>query len=119
MSEAPPSHTGTGDAASSPSPPPSPAFSFIVPVKNQLAMTRGLIESTQDTNPGCRVEWIIVDSGSTDGTREYCERAGARVLPFRSDPFNYCAAINTGAAAATGRLWVIANNDLEMRSTGD
>jgi hypothetical protein len=60
-----------------------------------------------------------VDSGSTDGTLEYCAQIGARVVPFRSTPFNYCAAVNAGAVVASGDLWVIANNDLEFRSEGD
>lgn len=94
-------------------------FTFIVPVKNQLAMTRALIGSVAATNPGERVEWIIVDSGSTDSTADYCRRIGARVVPFRAEPFNYCAAVNAGAAHASGDVWIIANNDIEIRSTGD
>jgi hypothetical protein len=72
--------------------------------------------STQ--NPETSVEWIIVDSGSTDGTVEYAREIGARLLPFRRAPFNYCAALNAGAAAATGDLWVMSNNDVEFRSAG-
>lgn len=94
-------------------------FTFIVPVKNELAYTRALVESVDAGNPGVDIEWVIVDSGSTDGTLEWAERLGARVVPFRSVPFNYCAAVNAGAEAATGDLWIIANNDIEFRSGGD
>jgi GT2 family glycosyltransferase len=94
-------------------------ISIIVPVKNGLNYTRGFVESVRDTNPGLPIEWVVVDSGSTDGTLEYCASIGARVVPFRSDPFNYCAAVNAGAGVACGELWVIANNDLEFRSAGD
>lgn len=94
-------------------------ISFIVPVKDGLDYTRGLVESVRRGNPGTPVEWVIVDSGSTDGTPDYCREIGARVVPFRREPFNYCAAINAGAQHATGDLWIIANNDIELRSTGD
>ena len=94
-------------------------ISLIVPVKNGLDYTRPFIESVHATNPGAELEWVIVDSGSTDGTLEYCARLGARVVPFRSHPFNYCAAINAGAQVARGDLWIVANNDLEFRSHGD
>lgn len=94
-------------------------FSFIVPVKNGLAYTRALVETVTAQNPEAGLEWIIVDSGSTDGTLEYCREIGARVVPFRSEPFNYCAAVNAGVAAASGTLWIISNNDIEWRSPGD
>lgn len=94
-------------------------ISFIVPVKNGLEYTRPFIESVHATNPGIDLEWVVVDSGSTDGTLEYCASIDARVVPFRSTPFNYCAAVNAGAAVARGDLWIVANNDLEFRSRGD
>ena len=94
-------------------------ITFIIPVKNGLAYTRALVETVRTRNPGAAVEWIIVDSGSTDGTPEYCSAIGARVVPFSSEPFNYCAAVNAGAEHAGGDLWIIANNDIEFRSQGD
>jgi GT2 family glycosyltransferase len=94
-------------------------ISFIVPVKNGLALTRGLVETTRAGNPSAEIEWIIVDSGSTDGTPEYCREIGARLVPFRSEPFNYCAAINVGVEHACGDVWIVANNDVELRSYGD
>lgn len=94
-------------------------FSFIVPVKNGLDYTRAFVESVRGANPSSQIEWVIVDSGSTDGTLEYAEALRARVVPFRREPFNYCAAVNAGAESASGDLWIIANNDLEFRSRDD
>ncbi len=94
-------------------------ISFIVPVKNGLDYTRGFVRSVIATNPDTEIEWVIVDSGSTDGTLEFCREIGAIVVAFPQEPFNYCAAINAGAEHASGDLWVIANNDLEFRSQGD
>ena len=98
---------------------PARRVTFIVPVKNQLPLTRALVDTVRATNPGVEVEWVIVDSGSTDGTLAYCAEIGARVVPFPRQPFNYCAAVNAGATVATGDLWLISNNDIEFRSPGD
>ena len=54
-------------------------ISFIVPVKDGLPYTRALVESVRARNPEAAVEWVIVDSGSTDGTLEYCAEIG---LPY-------------------------------------
>ena len=93
--------------------------SFIVPVKDGLDYTRALVRSVTERNPGAAVEWIIVDSASTDGTPAYCREIGARVVPFDRRPFNYCAALNAGATAARGDVWILCNNDVEFRSSGD
>jgi hypothetical protein len=94
-------------------------ISLIVPVKNGLEHTRALVSSVTAGNPKAAVEWVIVDSGSTDGTPAFCAEIEARVVPFRSEPFNYCAALNAGAAAARGSVWIFSNNDVEFRSAGD
>ena len=50
-------------------------------------------------------EWIVVDSGSTDGTREIAERCGAKVV--RTDDWpGFGAQKNRALALATGR-WVL------------
>lgn len=94
-------------------------ISIIVPVKNGLSFTRGLFESLTAGNPDVDVQWIIVDSGSTDGTVEFCRDNRLERVEFTSTPFNYCAAVNRGAERARGDVWMIANNDLTFRSQGD
>lgn len=94
-------------------------ISIIVPVKNGLALTRALLESARASNPVERIDWVIVDSGSTDGTADFCRDAGARRVEITREPFNYCAALNAGAAHAHGDVWIFCNNDIEFRSTGD
>ncbi|MBM3947003.1 MAG: glycosyltransferase [SAR202 cluster bacterium] len=97
----------------------APPISIIVPVRNGLHYTRAFYLSVCATNRTIPIQWVVVDSGSTDGTLEFCEEIGATVAWHRSDPFNYCAAVNQGARAASGEVWLIANNDLEFRSSGD
>lgn len=50
-------------------------------------------------------EWIVVDSGSSDGTREIAERAGARVIATSDWP-GFGAQKNRALAQARGR-WVL------------
>lgn len=48
-------------------------------------------------------EWLVVDSGSTDGTAEAARAGGARVLAVAAGAFTYGGALNHGYAAASGR----------------
>lgn len=50
-------------------------------------------------------EWIVVDSGSTDGTREIAERCGAKVMTTTDWP-GFGAQKNRALALAQGR-WVL------------
>lgn len=63
-----------------------------------------------------QLEVIITDNGSTDASREICERYATRVpaLRFINNGKNlwYCEANNIGAAAAQSPLIFILNNDL-------
>ncbi|MEO8376578.1 MAG: glycosyltransferase family A protein [Candidatus Sumerlaeota bacterium] len=52
------------------------------------------------------VEVILVDSGSTDGTREIAEHAGARVLHIAKDDFTFGRSLNIGCRAASGQFLV-------------
>lgn len=90
-----------------------------MPVKDGLSLTRALVESVTLRNPGFEAEWVIVDSGSVDGTLQYCAQIGANVTSLQRDPFNYCAALNAGAARASGEILIFSNNDIEFRSSGD
>lgn len=63
-----------------------------------------------------RLEVIVTDNGSTDASREICERYASRLpaLRFINHGKNlwYCEANNLGAAAASSPLIFILNNDL-------
>ncbi|MCC6545694.1 glycosyltransferase family 2 protein [Candidatus Sumerlaeota bacterium] len=55
---------------------------------------------------GKSFEIILVDSGSTDGTREIAERAGARVLHIAKEDFTFGRSLNVGCKAARGEFLV-------------
>ena len=85
-----------------------PTVSIVVPNRNAFAVLdtcgRGVLDGTSYPNR----ELVVVDNGSTDaavlalyGGLER-ERRG-RIVPF-DRPFNFSAACNAGAAAATGDL---------------
>jgi GT2 family glycosyltransferase len=95
----------------------TPRVSVITPLFNCLARTREMVASLQGAMPpGVRHEIILVDDGSTDGTREWLAGLGE---PFRTilNPGNlgFGAATNRGAAAARGEILALLNNDLVLR----
>ena len=61
--------------------PESPSVSFIVPVRNDEVRLRKCLQSLEaNRSSGVDVEIIVVDNGSTDGSRAVARAAGAHVL---------------------------------------
>ena len=94
----------------------APAVSFVIPLFNCLALTRAGVASLQATVPrGLTHEIILVDDGSTDGTREWLATLGD---PFRvmlnERNLGYAISNNRGIAAARGEFLVLLNNDLVL-----
>ncbi len=92
-------------------------ISFIVPLYNCLDLTQAMLRSLQATIPaGLEHEIILVDDGSTDGTREWLVGRESTTIKTLLNPQNlgYAATNNRGAAVATGDLLVLLNNDLVL-----
>lgn len=90
--------------------------SFVIPLFNNLALTRACVESLQATLPrGLTHEIILVDDGSTDGTREWLATLGS---PFRvllnERNLGYAVANNRAVAIARGRWLALLNSDLVL-----
>lgn len=58
--------------------------------------------AAQSLATGRRVEFILVDSGSTDGTLEIAARGGCRIVHIKKPDFTFGRSLNYGCSAATG-----------------
>ena len=97
--------------------PGTPRLSVVTPLFNCLAHTQAMVASLRATLPSrCAYEVVLVDDGSTDGTRAWLAGLGP---PFRvvlnEGNLGFGAATNRGAAAARGRILAFLNNDLVLR----
>ena len=97
-------------------------FSIIVPVYNERATVRALLDQVLAVElPGVEKEIVIVEGNSTDGTRqivkEYEGKPGVRAI-YEEAPRGKGAAVRAGLAAITGDVVLIQDGDLEY-STKD
>lgn len=92
-------------------------LSVIIPVFNESATIRDIVQRVAVAETGTEKELVLVDDFSTDGTREILKQMGAehpewRVL-FHENNRGKGAALRTGFAAATGDILLIQDADLE------
>lgn len=90
-----------------------PKVSFLIPTLNAAGILETCLKSIQAQDyPADRMEIILADGGSTDGTRELARRYGATVLdnPRRGYDSGKCVAL----AGATGEFVVFVDADNEI-----
>jgi GT2 family glycosyltransferase/glycosyltransferase involved in cell wall biosynthesis len=86
--------------------------SIIIPVFNNVEFTRQCLKALIGTISGLGHEIIIVDNGSTDGTREFLKELGEQVNTISiNENRGFAKACNQGALAANGNYLVFLNND--------
>lgn len=91
-------------------------ISFVVPLYNGLPLTHAMLSSLRATLPaGLAHEIVLIDDGSTDGTRAWLATLGAPVRVLLNERNSgFAATCNRGAAAAEGEILFFLNNDLEL-----
>lgn len=91
--------------------------SFIIPLFNCLPLSQTMLKSLQATLPaGLDHEIILIDDGSTDGTREWLSSRNTPPLRVILNDRNlgYAATNNRAVSTATGDILVLLNNDLVL-----
>ena len=91
-------------------------LSIITPLFNRLDLTRAFVAALPGSlPPGLEWECVLVDDGSTDGTRAWLD---SLPLPFRTFQnernLGFAAACNHGAQEARGDVLALLNNDLVL-----
>ncbi len=93
-------------------------LSVVIPVYNERTTIERLVEAVDAVPlPGMQKEIILVDDGSTDGTRDVIRSFEARfpslVVVFQEKNSGKGAAIRTGMKRAAGEFCIIQDADLE------
>src|SRR4051794_26495454 len=83
--------------------PMTPDISIIVVTFNGRDQALLTLRSAQAAVGDASVEWIVVDSGSTDGTPDAIERAFPDVTVVRAENRGFAAGNNVGMKLARGR----------------
>ncbi|MGB7296099.1 MAG: glycosyltransferase family 2 protein, partial [Candidatus Aminicenantales bacterium] len=90
-------------------------LSVIVPVFNERQTIEEIIRRVRAVDPGMEKEIIVVDDGSTDGTRETLQSlnlAGTRIVVHEKNR-GKGAALRTGFDLAEGDIILVQDADLE------
>jgi glycosyltransferase involved in cell wall biosynthesis len=90
-------------------------LSVLVPVYDEAATVLSALKRVLDVDYPCDVEVVVVDDGSTDGTRDLLAGLEDPRLQVVHHPVNRGkgAAVRTAAASATGDYMIICDADLE------
>lgn len=86
-------------------------ISIVIPVKNGGQKLRRCLEGIRNQVVEDRVEIVVVDSGSTDGTQDLARSFGARVHEVPPAEFNHGETRNVGARLAEGEVVVYMVDD--------
>ncbi len=87
-----------------------PQFSVIIPTFNRVELLKRALDSVFGQRFK-EFEMIVVDDGSTDGTREYLEDLGAAVKFWTQPNSGPSGARNTGVRQARGEYLAFLDSD--------
>src|SRR5215207_3394736 len=99
-------------------PPATVDLSVVIVTHNGRELALATIESAMSGAAGVGVEWIVVDSGSTDGTPDAIAARWPEIVLERLDNVGFAAANNAGFGLCRGRYVLALNPDTELRRGG-
>jgi glycosyltransferase involved in cell wall biosynthesis len=89
-------------------------ISIVIPVFNEAKTIGDVLSSVANAPPvDLKKEIIVVDDGSTDGTREFLQKQHDLIVIFHNENAGKGAAIRTGLKYVTGEIVIIQDADLE------
>lgn len=91
-----------------------PDVSVIVVTHQGRDLVLSVLRTALAATGAIRVEWIVIDSGSTDGTPDAVEREFPRMTVLRRPNIGFAAGNNVGLARARGRYVLLLNPDIEI-----
>lgn len=92
-----------------------PDLSVVIVTHNGRELALATIESAMARLGDVAVEWVVVDSGSTDDTPMAIELRWPGIQVIRVDNIGFAAANNVGFRVARGRYVLALNPDTEVR----
>ena len=91
----------------------SPTVSFIIPVRNDAKRLELCLRSIQANSfSGTRIEVVVIDNGSTDGSADVARKLGALVV--ESDSASVAELRNFGAGHSAGEILAFVDADHEI-----
>ncbi|MGE9291420.1 MAG: glycosyltransferase family 2 protein, partial [Puniceicoccales bacterium] len=96
--------------------PKAPAVSIVTALYNRLDLTRSFLVDLERTLAGVDYEVVLVDDGSTDGTREFLaelDRPEVQVI-LNEENLGFAGSNNRGAVEARSEVLAFLNNDLVL-----
>ena len=91
-----------------------PDLSVLVVTHGDLELALGTLRSARAATGPIEVEWLVGDSGSTDGTPDAIERTWPDMQVLRLPNVGFAAANNAVLERARGRYVLLLNPDVEI-----
>ena len=93
---------------------PPPDLSVIVVTHGGMDLALTTLRSARSARGPIDVEWLVVDSGSTDGTPDAIEREFPDMDVVRGPNVGFAAGNNQALRRARGRYVLLLNPDVEL-----